>query len=67
MPKKSILTRDNFKYRLKQLHMSQIEFAEKVGYSTVAIKKWKDGEFPGWVDYVLKYLELAAEAKETIK
>jgi uncharacterized protein YjcR len=47
--------------------MSQIEFAEKVGYSAVAIKKWKDSEFPGWVDYVLKYLELAAEAKENIR
>lgn len=62
MKKEFFLTRESFKKRLKNIDMTQIEFARKIGYSSVAVKKWKDGQFPGWVEYVLKYLELAADA-----
>lgn len=66
MKKKSVLTRDTFKERLKKLNMSQIEFAKRVGYSSIAVKKWQDEQFPGWVDYVLKYFELAADARRSV-
>lgn len=67
MIEKSFLTRESFKERLKNINMTQIEFAKKVGYSSVAVKKWKDGQFPGWVEYVLKYFELAADAYSNAK
>lgn len=67
MVKNISLTKDSFKKRLKDIHMTQVEFAKKIGYSEIAVKKWKDGNIPSWVEYVLKYFELAAEANKQLK
>ena len=52
--------------RLRRLQLTNSQFAELVGYSTHAFKKWKSEEdTPIWVTYVVHYLELLKRDEDT--
>ncbi len=58
MGKYSLLTKDQFKNKLKNLSMSQNDFSKLTGCAYITIKRWKDNRIPLWVDYVLSYMEI---------
>lgn len=47
---------------LKKLNMTHNDFADLIGYSTAAFKKWRDeNSTPQWVPYVIGYLQSLKE------
>lgn len=46
---------------LSDMGMKQEDFAELIGYSTHAFKKWKKGKIPKWLPFVIAYLESIKE------
>lgn len=52
----SITNNKELTKRLKALGLTNRQFADLIGYSTHAFKKWQD-ETPKWVTFVIAYLE----------
>lgn len=50
------MTRENFKYRLKNIELNQKNFAKITGYGYSTVKGWES--IPQWVDVVLNYMEV---------
>ena len=42
---------------LKKLNMTNQEFANMIGYSTAAFKKWGKDSVPSWIPFVIGYLQ----------
>ena len=61
------MTFDNFLERKKKLNITYPKLAEHIGYTPDAIKKWKHGQVPKWVNIVLNYLELEQKIKNDCK
>lgn len=58
------MTYEDFLTKKDELKLSFKEFADIVGYTPDAIKKWKQKErIPKWADLVIKYLEIQSVCK----
>ena len=57
------MTFDNFLKRKKNLKITYPKFAEHIGYTPDAVKKWKYSHVHKWVNIVLNYLELEQKIK----
>ena len=50
--------------QLRKIGMTQKEFVELMGYTTHAVKKWKNNNVPLWVSYVVEYLRIIKEFEQ---
>lgn len=60
------MTKTELKEKLKQLDLSQKEFAQFVGCSHQTVKQWKEHKVPKWVSIVIEYIEMLQAAKKII-
>ena len=49
---------------LRKIDMTNQDFADLIGYSTEAFKKWNGGKMPKWIPYVVGYLKTIKENEE---
>lgn len=49
---------------LKKLNMTNQDFADLIGYSTAAFKKWGEESTPKWVPYVVGYLQSLKQCED---
>lgn len=61
------MTFDDFLKRKKNLKITYPTFAEHIGYTPDAVKKWRHSQVPKWVNIVLSYLELEQKIKNDCK
>ncbi len=60
------MTKTELKDKLKQLNLSQKEFARFSGCSYQAVKQWKENKVPNWVNIVIEHIEMLQAAKKII-
>lgn len=61
------MTYNEFIVKKEKLKLSFSQFAELIGYTPDAVKKWKNKEeVPKWVTIVLSYLEISQKIKKDI-
>jgi len=61
------MTYNEFIDKKEKLKLSFSQFAELIGYTPDAVKKWKHKEeVPKWVTIVLSYLEISQKIKKDI-
>jgi len=60
------MTKTELKEKLKQLKMSQKDFAQFAGCSYQSVKQWKENNVPNWVTIVIEYIEVFQAAKKII-
>ncbi len=60
------MTKTELKEKLKQLDLSQKEFAQFTGCSYQAVKQWKEDKVPNWVNIVIEHIEMLQAAKKII-
>ncbi len=60
------MTKTELKDKLKQLNLSQKEFARFSGCSYQSVKQWKEHKVPNWVSIVIEYMEMLQAAKKII-
>ena len=58
----------DFEDRLKKLKIDEAHFAQLLGYSSDAIRKWKDkGKVPRWVKYPLAYFGMIRDSENAAR
>ena len=60
------MTKTELKEKLKQLRMSQKDFAEYAGCSYQSVKQWKENKVPNWVIIVIEHIEVFQAARNII-
>ena len=60
------MTKTELKEKLKQLRMSQKDFAEYAGCSYQSVKQWKEHNVPYWVTIVIEHIEVFQAARNII-
>lgn len=59
-----ISSRRELTSHLREINITNQDFADLIGYSTEAFKKWNDGKMPKWVPFVVGYLKTVKENEE---
>lgn len=60
------MTKKELKEKLKQLQLSQKDFAEFAGCSYQAVKQWRGNNVPNWATIVVEHIEVLQAAKNII-